>query len=543
MYQAFNEANKQLAKLTPFERAMFRHIPDNQRHYFHKSDLRVNADFMDYIGERKLTTGKRVLDQAIQQNDADRALSIYLFDILSYDPTNQAANKVTFTSKLWLYLTINYSFVYKAYDVIRAFLAHEFTRNQLKSMLSTKQYLSISGRQSIFIHIDTSSAFFKELFINDPFITECVNSDPSNVPVLFDSLVLSTIESRHYEGIEVLKSMDADLTIASLIHVTEIPRGKPEQSFVQVCMEGYRLWNLKKSIDQLPLTTDVEGKVSALYPLSELMKPEMDIEMRIFMESAYNNNLIDAALALLVNNHHESSPIAEHICEFMDWQLPFKLSGIRTSAYFSENTSQQLLSAIESDNAVALLDTIDEYVKEEPIYAVLSMVLCNKAHKCLTALMVHSDIGPIVKAITTNRMRVQYSDHRIFYGAIAEVIEDDTDQLDVLPALGLTYAVSDTTIFSKLYTISDWLKSIPMHYFDDFRYSMTVGAMIHMNADAYNWLIDELYGDEDEFISDFYLRSHNACDEYYIGEPTIINIFKAFKLYQKVQEYVIEHDL
>ena len=543
MYQAFNEANKQLAKLTPFERAMFRHIPDNQRHYFHKSDLRVNTDFMDYIGERKLTTSNRELDQAIQHNEADKALSIYLYDILGHDPSKQETNKVTVTSKLWLYLIINYAFVYKAYDVLRAFLAHEFIRNQLRLMLSTKQYLSINGMQRIFIHVDTSSAFFKELFINDPFIMECINSDPSNVPVLFDSLVLSTIESRHYEGIEVLKSMDADLTIASLSHITDLVHGKPEQAFVQVCMVGYRLWKLKRSIDQLSLTTDIEGKVSALYPLSELMKPEMDIETLIFMESAYNNDLIDAALALLVNKNCESSSITEHICKFMDWQLPFKLSGIRTSAYFSEDTKQQLLSAIESDNAVALLDIIDEYVKEEPIYAVLSMVLCNKALKCLTALMVHSEIGPIVKAITTTRTRVQYSDHRIFYGVIAEVIEDDTDQLDVLPSLGLTYAVSDTALFAKIYTISDWLKSIPMHYFDDFRYTMTVGAMIHMNVDAYNWLIDELYGDEDEFISDFYLRSHNACDEYYIGEPTIINVFKAFKLYQKVQDYVIEHDL
>ncbi len=543
MYKAFNKATKQLAKLTPFERAMFRHIPSNQRHYFRKSDLTVNTDFMDYIGERMLTTGNKELNQAIQQNDADRVLSIYLYDILSHDPSNQETNKATVTSKLWLYLIINYAFAYKAYDVIRAFLAHEFTRNQLKSMLSTKQYLSINGMQRIFIHIDTSSAFFKELFINDPFIMECIESNPSNVPVLFDSLVLSTIESRRYEGIEVLKSMDADLTIASLNHVTELPRGKPEQEFIRVCMEGYRLWNLKRSIDQLPLTTDVEGKVSALYPLSELMKPEMDIETRIFMESAYNNGLIDAALALLVNKYCESSPIAEHIRKFMDWQLPFKLSGIRTSAYFSEDTKQQLLSAIESDNAVALLDIIDEYVKEEPIYAVLSIVLCNKALKCLTALMVHSEIGPIVKSITTNRTRVQYSDHRVFYGAIAEVIEDDTDQLDVLPALGLTYAVSDTALFAKLYTISDWLKSVPMHYFNDFRYTMTVGAMIHMNIDVYNWLIDELYGDEDEFISDFYLRSHGACDEYHVGEPTIINVFRAFKLYQKVQEYVIEHDL
>ena len=543
MYKAFNEANKQLAKLTPFERAMFRHIPYNQRHYFHKSDLRVNADFMDYIGVRELTTSNRRLDQAIHQNDADRALSIYLFDILSYDPTNQAANKVTFTSMLWLYLTINYAFVYKAYDVIRAFLAHEFTRNQLRSMLSTKQYLSINGMQCIFRHMDTSSEFFKEFFINDSFIMDCVNTDPSNVPVLFDSLVLSTIEARRYEGIEVLKSMDADLTIASLSHITDLVHGKPEQAFVQVCMVGYRLWKLKRSIDQLSLTTDVEGKVSALYPLSETMKPEMDIETRIFMESAYNNNLIDAALALLVNKHHDSSPIAERICEYMDWQLPFKLSGIQTFVYFSEDTKQQLLSAIESDNAVALLDIIDECVEEEPIYAVLSMVLRNKAHKCLTALMVHSEIGPIIKDIATTRTYVQYSDQNTFYGAIAEVIEDDLDRLDVLPALGLTYAVSDTTLFAKLYTISDRLKSIPMHYFNDFRYTMTVGAMIHMNIDAYNWFIDELYGDEDEFVSDFYLRSHNACDEYYVGEPTIISIFKAFKLYQKVQDYVVEHDL
>lgn len=337
--------------------------------------------------------------------------------------------------------------------------------------------------------------------------------------------------------------MDADLTIASLSHITKLVRGKPEQEFIQVCMDGYRLWNIKRLIELLPLSIDVDSKVIALYPLSEIMNAEMDIETRIFMESAYKNNLIEEALALLVNKYHKTSPLAEHICKYMDWQLPFDVTGIRTSSYFSKDTTLQLLSVIESDNAAALLDIVNDYKKEEPILAILSIVLCNKAVKCLTSLMIHPEIGPIVKSVTTSRVCVQYSDQRTFYGAIAELSEDELDQLDVLPALGLTYAVSDTELFTKLYTINDQLKFIPMHYFDDFRYTMTVGAIIHMNTDAYNWIIDELYGNEDDFISDFYLRSHNACDVYYVGEPTIIDVFKAFKLYQKVQDYIIEQGL
>ena len=540
MYQAFNEANKHLAKLTPFERAMFKYIPDNLYHYFRKSDLMSNEEFMEYIGERPLTTSSNELNQAIQRDDPDETLSIYLHDIVDYAPTNPSTDKVTAT--LHIYIIFNYAFVYKAYNVIRAFLKHEFTRNQLRSMLSTKHYLSVNGMQRIFKYIDTSSDFFKELFINDSFIMDCVKSNPSNVPALFDSLVLSTIESRHYEGIEVLKSMDADLTVTSLSHITKLVRGKPEQAFIQVCMDGYRLWNIKRLIEILPLNTNADDSSNVPYPLSEIMQSEMDIETRIFMESAYKNNLTEEALALLINKYHKSSPIAEHICKCMGWQLPFKETGIKTSIYFSQNTARQLHSAIETDNAAALLDTIDDY-KEEALLAVLSMVLCNKAFKCLTALMIHPEIGPIVKSITTTCVRVQYTDYRIFYGAIAELLDNDLEQLDVLPTMGLTYAASNVALFAKLYTIEEQLKSIPMHYFDDFRYTMVVGAMIHMNIDVYNWLIDELYGDEDEFISDFYLRAHKACNECCVREPTIIHIFKAFKLYQKVQDYVIEHEL
>lgn len=539
MFQAFNEYNKRLAKLTPLERAMFRNIPHKQHYYFRRSDLRSNKEFMEYIGEDMLTTGNDELNQAIERDDPNETLSIYLYELLGYDSTNQAANKITVISKLYLYLIINYALVYKAYNVLRAFLAHEFIRNQLRLMLSTIEYFNVNDTYHIFGHIDTSSEFFKELFINDSFIMDCIKVDPSNVPALFDSLVLSTIESRHYEGIEVLKSMDTDLTIASLSNITKLVRGRPEQAFIRVCMDGYHLWHLKRLIELLPVHTNIEVS----YPISDIMKTEMDIETRIFIESAYKNNLTEEALALLVNRYHKSSPIAERICKYMDWQLPFKVSGIKTSTYFSEDTTRQLLSAIETDNASALLDTIDGYMRKEPLLAVLSMVLCNKAVKCLTALMIHEEAGPIVKTITTTRSFVTYTDHRVFYGAIVELVEDDLERLDELPALGLTYAVSDTALFAKLYTSNDQLKSISMHYFNDFRYTMTVGAIIHMNIDAYTWLIDELYGDEDEFISDFYLRSHKICDEYFMGEPTIIQVFKAFKLYQKVQDYVAEQEL
>lgn len=43
----FSEANKHLSHLTTFERAMFKHIPDNQRLYFRKSDLIPNEEFND----------------------------------------------------------------------------------------------------------------------------------------------------------------------------------------------------------------------------------------------------------------------------------------------------------------------------------------------------------------------------------------------------------------------------------------------------------------------------------------------------------------
>ena len=515
MFQAFNEYNKDLAKLTPLERAIFKNIPHEQYRYFTRSVLLSNKEFMEYIGERVLTTGNKDLDRAIQRDNPSETLSIYL------------------------YIIIDYALVYKAYSVIRAFLAHEFIRNQLRSMLSTSEYFSVNGMHRIFKHIDTSSEFFKELFINDSFIMDCIKVDPSNVPALFDSLVLSTIESRHYEGIEVLKSMDSDLTIASLSHITKLVRGRPEQQFVRVCMDGYHLWNLKRLIELLPVNTNIDMP----HPLSEIMKAEMDIETRIFIESAYKNNLTKESLALLVNQYHKSSPLAECICKYMDWQLPFKVSGINASAYFSEDTTRQLLSAIETDNAAALLDTIDGYIRKEPLSAVLSMVLCNKAVKCLTALMIHEEAGPIVKSITTTRSYVTYTDHRVFYGAIAELVEDDLEELEVPPAIGLTYAVSDPALFAKLYTRVDQLKSISMHYFNDFRYTMVLGAIIHMNNDLYAWLIDELYGNEDEFISDFYLRSHKICDEYFMGEPAIIQVFKAFKLYQKVQEYVAKQEL
>ena len=84
MFQAFDEANKQLAKLTPFERAIFKTLPPSELRYFRNSDLISDTDFMELIGERVLTTGLREIDRAIQLDRADESLELFLDMYIQY---------------------------------------------------------------------------------------------------------------------------------------------------------------------------------------------------------------------------------------------------------------------------------------------------------------------------------------------------------------------------------------------------------------------------------------------------------------------------
>lgn len=533
MFQAFNEINKHLAKLTSFERAMFKNLPKSEHRYFRNSDLISDTDFMESIGERVLTTGQHEIDRAIQLDRADESLRLFLQMYIQYTGPSMPIKDI---HNMYVYIMINYALAHKANDTVRALINHEFVRRCLIKMLSTRAYISPNGMEKIFKHIDASSQLFKELFIEDSFIMDCVKSVPSNVPLLIESLVISTIESRHYDGIEVLRSIDPDTVNHTLAHITDSIRAKPEQRFVNACLCGYRLCGFMKRIDQMTVDLDIEICGSQIHPLNE----SIDEETRIYLENACTYGIMDEALALLAN----SGSFAKPICEYMQWRMPF---GVRDMVIDIRQllsiTIDELITIIENDRPRELLDAISDNISDGTIFMVLSIVLNYKAHKCLSALLIHADIGPIISHLTTQPIDVYYSNHSSFYGAIAELGDDYMEPFEEFNLLGLMSAAADTALFAGLYTANDRIKTIPMDQFDDFRYAMVIGSIVHMNLDTYTWLIDELYGDEDEFISDFYLRQSRLCDEYYSGEHRMINVFKAFKLYQKTQDAIIERDL
>ena len=538
MFQQFNEVNKHIAKLTPFERAMFRNIPKDQYRYFRYSNLITNEDFMEYIDERPLTIGSSKFDRVIKIDDAEEVLRIFLSEYIHYE---DESTKVDNMSILYTYLVLNYAFAYRSNETIRVLLKHEFVRWNLTKMLSTKGFLDIRGMERLFKFVDTSSNLFRELFIEDSFIMDCIKVNPDNVPLLYESLVLSTIEGRHYEGIEVLRSMDNESIDRIMRNVDLFPRSKPEQGFIKVCIHGYNLWKFNKGINAITVTEEPIDWSKIPSGLTNILKTPMDTVMRLYLENAYRNSLLDEAFALLANNQYE--PIDKMICEHMRWQTPFKHNAILFGEYFTKDSITVIQSSIENDNPGDLISVINEYMTDQQVFTILSMVLKNKARKCLNALMIQPDIKPLIKRVSITPIPIHYTDSSCFYGAISELGDGYMEPLEDIKLIGLMYAASDTALFAKLYNMDNHIKSISMNYFNDFRYAMVVGSIVHMNIDAYSWLIDELYGDEDEFLSDFYLRYRLITDEYHSGEHRMMKVFKAFKLYQKTQDYVIEHDL
>jgi hypothetical protein len=132
----------------------------------------------------------------------------------------------------------------------------------------------------------------------------------------------------------------------------------------------------------------------------------------------------------------------------------------------------------------------------------------------------------------------------LFYGALDYLHDSCFETYESNDFSFLLPASAYSSLMSQLYVLNDTIKDIPDNRFNDFRYMVTLGSIIHLNMDLYEWAISELYNDsEEEFISDMYLRTKLLRDEYQPPKHIIIHVIEAFMLYRKCIEFAVENEL
>lgn len=526
--------------LTPLERAIMRLTPKEQWYYLSRSDLGMNATFMELIHANRLTTGDMELTRAIRLDEPEKALQRFL-DIVGYEDDFVEVSRDE--CKTHTYLLISVCFANKSTECLRTFLKHPFIRDFLKEMLVTPEYYTVRGKTNIFGYVDPTHRTFDVAFIEDPLIMETIRSNPDNERYLFDDLVYACIRGRHYDGIEILRNLNDKLTDSSLARVTELPRGTPAQRFINLCLEGYNYQLFIKHINQMEIINESVDVPCLLNPLINALKG--DVVMELLIHNALRYNLRDEVLALLLNAHRGDA-IDKIIQQINGWEEPFKIAPSQITS-FVKSERETLLTAVQNDDVNGLLSLFinDADMTETRIEQAFFFALIYNADKCVRTMTLHPEMRDIIENLKIGGknlipQRIMW----LFYGAVDYLNDSCFAPYESNGFSLLLPASAYSSLISQLYVLNDSIKDIPDDRFNKFRYMVTLGSIIHLNMDLYEWSISELYnGLEEEFLSEMYLRTQLLHDEDQSTRHSLIRIIEAFMLYRKCIEFAIENEL
>jgi hypothetical protein len=526
--------------LTPLEHAIMRQTPKEQWHYLSRSDLGMDETFMELINANRLTTGDTELTRAIRLDKSEKALQRFI-EIVGYKDGSVELSRNW--CKTHTYILINICFANKSTECLKIFLKHPFIRDCLKEMLVTPEYYDVRGQTNIFGYVDPTHRSFDVAFIEDPLILETIRSNPDNERHLFDELVYACIRGRHYDGIEILRNLNDKLTNSSLARVTELPCGKPVQKFAELCLEGYNYQKFIKRINEMEITNESVDVPYLLNPLIDIFRNEPIMELLI--HNALRYNLRDEVLALLLNAHRGDA-IGKIIQQINGWGEPFKFIPSQIKG-FVKSEREALLTAVQNDDINGLLSVFihDSDVTETRIEQAFLFALIYNADKCVRTMSSHPEMRDIISRIKTHGKDIIPERMAwLFYGALDYLYDSCFESYESNDFSFLIPASAYSSLMSQLYVLNSTIKDIPDDRFNDFRYMVTLGSIIHLNMDIYEWSISELYdGSEEEFLSDMYLRTQLLRDEYRSTRHTLIRVIEAFMLYRKCIEFAVENEL
>lgn len=524
--------------LTPLEHAIMHHTPERFWRFFRYSDHGMDKQFMKKINENRLTTGDTELTKYIRKDDHTSAVQRF-YNILGVNE-NTPIETVPNWCSLHVYILINICFANKASKCLEAFLKHPFIRGILKQLLTDRKYYTVCSGSNILGYIDPTHTIFDIAFINDPLIMDTIRANPNNEQRLFDSFVFATIRGRHYDGIAKLLQINRTLTERALSHITELPRCKPEQRFIELCLRGYNYYLLKRRIEEQRILTETSIVLDKLSPL--MKSADIDPYTKLFIENAVRYELIDSSLAIMFNGH-KGDEIGGLISKITGWTEKYE-SSILDVKYFSKSEREVLITATRNDDInelLSLFTCITEY-NDNRIREAFIISLLHNASKCIRCMEIHPDMGDIIKSLKINGQSPSIKrDSQLIYGALNHISDMPIEIEEMEPFGFILPACSDSSIIAQMYTIRNLISDIPSNCFNDFRYALALGAMLYFNIDLYDWVITELYSEsEEDFLSEICIRIPSTTK---LNGGPIIRAVEAFQLYKKCLEIDLLDDL
>lgn len=525
-------------ELTPLERAIMRATPERFWQFLRYSDLGSNETFLRKLSLEPLTTSDYELTDLIRKDKADEAIHRFLYMISYKDGKSVLSDS---WCRLYIYIIINLCFVDKSRETLNAFIKHPFVRDLLDDMLNDTVYYKVSRGQNMFLYADVMHPMFDDMFFEDTLIMDKIKLNPEHERILYDSLVMATIRGRHYEGIDKLLQMNERLTRSSLSRILDSCKYPHEKEFVKLCLDGYSFHLYQRSMKEI--TDKTSGLPDELKQLTEI--DCFTEEECLFLENAIICGLQREALSLLLNNHRDD-PAGKIIQQTMHWTDLF--SGIchMVEKMFSIQDQLVLSSAVDNDDSAAFMQlfTSSEDTTKSRVSAALLAAIRRNATNCVRSLKINPDTSAVLQAIMVSAPELDPEDTTDLYGAINYVRDEYLERFEALKYPHAAYAAADSSMVADLYVHTDIIDRIPSNSFNDFRYALMIGSIVHLNTDVYDWTIEHFYdGNPDNFIADMFIRTQRLKDEYSPVIHSFCRVFKAFMLYRKSIDYIAERDL
>jgi hypothetical protein len=213
---------------------------------------------------------------------------------------------------------------------------------------------------------------------------------------------------------------------------------------------------------------------------------------------------------------------------------------------FSRQDQLILSSAIDKDDPSMFMQlfTCNDDTNNNRVSAALLAAIRRNAINCIRSLKIDPYTSKILHIIQTTSNALDPEDACDLYGAINYIRDEYLEQVDSMRFPHAAYAAADGSMVADLYTHDGIINDISSETFDDFRYSLIIGAIVRLNVDVYDWTIEHFYdGNADNFIADMFIRTQRLKDKYSPVIHSFCRVVKAFMIYRKSIDYIAERDL
>lgn len=538
MQYPIDQIDAKFHMLSPIDRAIIRNTHELS-HRCIKFGYEDNQEVLDLLEERSRVCSIPDIEEYIRNDDVD-ALPLILRAI-GY---NGPETPIDTSNMPWIHFAITSMFCMK-YNAIKLFTElfnHEYYRRVMIDAIKKCRVISMRADVQLFTDLCIPSEIFTLIFSPESWMLDAIKQTKTGLKGVYESIIYGALRRRDYTTIDGLCEYEPK-NIFMLDEIEKIVRGKPGQGFIRCSRIMSKYPRYLQNIQDMKVT-------------KELLKQEQPV-VTIFsklhtmlLTVAKTYNLYDEVCGILCNLYGDS--IDGGILESLGCDeriFPQTLSQYcieQLSVCLCKKDRETLRQAIYEDNPRLLLDSLIDteerhlkYIIEE----IFPLLLFRKADFCLRCLLTNPETDKIIKNIAVNGFSMQHPLTDYYGSGIIGVNAETFCDFENSKYIFLLLLAGDIPCFTTIYDNRQRITDISQENFNEFRYMLALGAVTQLNNDVYSWTIDELYeGNEENFIAEFYLRSQLQRDKYDTSEHTMLGIFRAFKLFQLCDEYMMENE-